>query len=297
MLIFLFFMINYDNALDDTPYDVEIIFDGEEHAVNYLVNGNTDNMEIDIPLDMIDGVFMVYVNDQVVDDERIILIENKIIVNYGQNIESVKLMGSHDISGAEPEPIDGIFYPRYHVSIFDNPKTMGQYITNDFITIGPHSQVTWSYYGDASVTLHSKNSDDQWDTGVILPQGYATVTFNKTGIYEYCEDSRINGVIVVMDDDGELLSSKFSDVFGNGSPLMYTEGLEPVLLYDNCKRYAYWLSEHQKEKIDLYEDYPRYPPWGNQIFPLVDFCVTNGDLVKTISGDHYRWEFQLENEN
>jgi len=223
----------------------------------------------------------------------IAIVITSISLAYNQEI---KLATGMMTSDEKPEPTDGIFYPRYHISIFHNPKTMWQYITNDFITIGPHSQVTWSNYGDTSVTINSKNSDDQWNTGVILPQGYATITFNKTGIYEYGEDSRINGVIVVMDDGGELLSSKFSDVFGNGSPLMYTEGMEPVLLYDNCKRYAYWLNEHGKEKIDLYEDYPRYPPWGNQIFPLVDFCVTNGDLVKTISGDHYRWEFQLGND-
>lgn len=102
VLILSFLMIIFDNAFDDTPYDIEIIFDENEYSVNYVVNGNTDNLEIEIPLIMIDGVFMVYVNDQVVDDERVILDGNKIIVNYGQNIESVKLMGSHDLGEAEP---------------------------------------------------------------------------------------------------------------------------------------------------------------------------------------------------
>ena len=111
VLILSFFVINYDNTLDDTPFDVEIIFDAEEYAVKYfVVNGNTDNIEIDIPLDMIDGVFMIYVNDQVVDDERVILVGNKIIVNYGQNIESVKLMGSHDLTECDVgfKNIDGV---------------------------------------------------------------------------------------------------------------------------------------------------------------------------------------------
>lgn len=104
ILILSFFVTNYDNTLDDTPYDIEIQFDAEEYSVNYfVVDGNTDNIEIEIPFDMIDGVFMVYVNDQVVDDERIILIGNKIIVNHDQNIESVKLIGSHDLGGLENE--------------------------------------------------------------------------------------------------------------------------------------------------------------------------------------------------
>ena len=104
ILILSFFIIIYDDTLDDTPYDIEIIFDEDEYSVNYfVVNGNTNNIEIDIPLDMIDGVFMIYVNDQVVDDERVTIDGNKVIVNYGQNIVSVKLMGSHDLSGEENE--------------------------------------------------------------------------------------------------------------------------------------------------------------------------------------------------
>ena len=104
ILVLSFFVISYDTGLGDTPDDIEVQFDAEEYSVNYfVVNGNTDNIEIDIPLDMIDGVFMIYVNDQVVDDERVILDGNKIIVNHDQNIESVKLMGSHDLGGLENE--------------------------------------------------------------------------------------------------------------------------------------------------------------------------------------------------
>ncbi len=95
-----FFVITYENSLDDAPYDVEVIFDAKEYSVTYLiVNGNTNDVEIDIPFDMIDGVFMIYINDQVVDDEKIAIDGNKVIVNYGQNIVSVKLMGFHDLSG------------------------------------------------------------------------------------------------------------------------------------------------------------------------------------------------------
>jgi len=92
-------------------------------------------------------------------------------------------------------------------------------------------------------------------------------------------------------------SEKYYEEFGSGSPLIYKNISKPVLDYDNCKRYAFWLTEHQKEKIDKYEDYPRYPPWGNQIFPLVDYCTTEGNLVKAIVDEKIHWEFQLENEN
>ena len=86
-------------------------------------------------------------------------------------------------------------------------------------------------------------------------------------------------------------SDKYYEEFGTGSPLIYKQTSKPVLNYENCDRYAYWLTEHQKEKIDRYEDYPRYPPWGNQIFPLVEFCTSNGDFVKLAAGDKIQWSF------
>ncbi len=191
----------------------------------------------------------------------------------------------------ESEPSDGIFYPRYHVSIYPNTKTMEQYATPDFITIGPNSQVTWSNYDDTNVSLNSVDPDNAWSTSVIPPDGYDTVTFEETGIYEYKGNAGIHGFVVVMDDDGQLLESKFSNVFGHTSPIVYNEGMKPVLLYDNCKRYVYWLNEHGHEDIHVPEDYPRYPPWGNQIFPLVEFCTNNGELVKTVTDNSIRWEF------
>lgn len=86
-------------------------------------------------------------------------------------------------------------------------------------------------------------------------------------------------------------SEKYYEEFDSGSPLIYLDTSNPVLDNDNCERYAYWLTKYQKEKLDRYEDYPRYPPWGNQIFPLVDYCIKNGDLIKTIVNDKIQWSF------
>lgn len=91
-------------------------------------------------------------------------------------------------------------------------------------------------------------------------------------------------------------SNKYDTVFDEGSPIQSKKTGETVLDADNCKRYAYWLTKYQKEKIDLYEDYPRYPPWGNEIFPLVNYCVDVGDLAKTVIDGDVLWRFQL-NEN
>lgn len=101
---FLNFVIDYDN-FDGPSYKLEIIFHEEEYAVEYLVvNGSTDHIEIDIPTDLIDGVFMIYVNGENVDDERVSIDGNNVIVNYNQNIETVKLIGYHEIGGLESEP-------------------------------------------------------------------------------------------------------------------------------------------------------------------------------------------------
>ena len=86
---------------------------------------------------------------------------------------------------------------------------------------------------------------------------------------------------------------KYYTVFGSGSPLVEIGTGNPLLSKDNCDRYAYWLSEHQKEKITIQEDFSvRYPPWGNQIFPLVEYCMKMGQLEKTVTDDVTRWEFQ-----
>lgn len=196
----------------------------------------------------------------------------------------------------DPSP-ESNFLQRYHISIFQNAKTMKQYVSPDFITIGLGEKVTWSNHDKIPHTMTSNDPEHMWSTGVILPNESATIAFDETGIYEYHGKPGTNGIIVVMNDDGQILESNFSEVFGPGSPLMYNDGLEPVFLYDNCKRYAYWLNEHSHEDIHVPEDYSRYPPWGNQIFPLVEFCTDHGKLIKTAEGNFVFWEFMVENED
>ena len=100
---FSYFVLDYTS--NGTPYDLEIIFHEEEYAVEYFViNGSTDFVEIDIPTDLIDGVFMIHVNSENIDDERVSIDGNNVIVNYGQNIETVKLFGSYDLGELESEP-------------------------------------------------------------------------------------------------------------------------------------------------------------------------------------------------
>ena len=91
---------------------------------------------------------------------------------------------------------------------------------------------------------------------------------------------------------------KFHEIFTPKGPLglkMITQHGDvhigsPAINDVNCMRYANWLTEFQKEKIDTREDYPRYPPWGNQIFPLVEYCNDNGHFEKNTIDD-IAWSF------
>ena len=103
-------------------------------------------------------------------------------------------------SVAESKKTSGTFYPRIHISIFPDTEST-QYVDPDFVTIGIGSQVTWSNYDSVPVSINSVDPDNAWSTTVISPDGYDTVTFEETGIYEYKGNEGIHGFIIVMDDD------------------------------------------------------------------------------------------------
>ena len=90
--------------------------------------------------------------------------------------------------------------------------------------------------------------------------------------------------IVILSQVNIYDYSKYRTVFGSGSPLAELNTGKPVLTAENCKRYAYWLTKHQKEKLTLQEDFSKkYPPWGDQIFPLVEHCTNTGQFEKTVT--------------
>lgn len=74
----------------------------------------------------------------------------------------------------------------------------------------------------------------------------------------------------------------------------------PVLNEENCVRYTVWLNEFQKEKVHRTEDFPRYPPWGNQIFPLVTYCESVGEFYHVLIEDSTTeiiWSFVPDEQN
>ena len=117
----------------------------------------------------------------------------------------------------------------------------------------------------------------------------------QNNVSQQAYDIRWNQCVEIEDSKEMLVfdSSLYYEEFGPGSPLIYQDTHKPVLHEVNCERYAYWMTEHQKEKPDFSENYPRYPPWGNQIFPLVEYCLDVGSLVKTSLSESVNWRFQL----
>ena len=148
--------------------------------------------------------------------------------------------------------------------------------------------------------FHSFSMGDDFLEFICDRPGYYRIEVSNGEIFP--ADILENFVCIDQKPEPEIIqetsfnSNLYYEEFGHGSPLIYLDSFEPVLDYDNCYRYAYWLTEHQKEKIDRYEDYPRYPPWGNQIFPLVDYCTDNGEFVKLVD-EKIQWKFDIYNED
>ncbi len=176
-------------------------------------------------------------------------------------------------------------------------------VTKEFID-SPHNYIFWVNNDIVPHTIVAE--DGSWSTGQIDSGTTGHMLFNQTGSYRYhvLENPDAGGRIYFEKAVPEVEptqepekkdvgfdSELFHEVLGEGSPLVYKNSSKPVLDFDNCERYANWLTVHQKEKIDKYEDYSRYPPWGNQIFPLVEFCTSNGDFLKFEVEDKLQWSF------
>jgi hypothetical protein len=146
---------------------------------------------------------------------------------------------------------------------------------------------------DDTVTATLTCNHNDWRNQEMITKNVLEYLKNKNCFSPALEETSIKNNLESKD---EFDSNKYTTISDEGSPLVEIGTGNVVLTEDNCHRYAYWLTKYQKEKIDRYEDYPRYPPWGNQIFPLVDYCTTSGDLVKTIVDDKIQWKFQI-NEN
>lgn len=89
----------FSSFLNSTPYDLSFQFNEEEYSVEFsVVNGYTESLEIIIPENTIDIVYGLEVNGKNFDDnKRVILDGNRIFIDYGDEIKTVKLLGARDM--------------------------------------------------------------------------------------------------------------------------------------------------------------------------------------------------------
>jgi hypothetical protein len=196
----------------------------------------------------------------------------------------------HVIDNEEMKLMIEFFQSRYHTSMI---TYSGPYVILNATNVWGETVSLVMQPLDDIITATLTCNHNDWRKQEIITENVLDYLQNKNCFAPTLEETmHKNNAEPGPDYD----SNKYDTVFDDGSPIQSKKTGETVLDADNCKRYAYWLTKYQKEKIDLYEDYPRYPPWGNEIFPLVNYCVDVGDLEKTVIDGDVLWRFQL-NEN
>lgn len=89
-----------------------------------------------------------------------------------------------------------------NVTIIQGSTIMKHNLSPSEITIEVGKQVTWYNDDDAS---HWIDADDgSWSSGLIFPQSYFTMKFEKAGIYTYHGQPWITGTVIVTEKRNEL---------------------------------------------------------------------------------------------
>jgi len=134
------------------------------------------------------------------------------------------------------------------------------------------------------------------DPGPVLENGYCLSRGVKLVFEPVFEPKPSKGTIThekIFTKDGPLQICKIQEDGDKNCG-------SPVLNEENCVRYTVWLNEFQKEKLHRTDDFPRYPPWGNQIFPLVDYCESVGEFYHVLIEDSTTeiiWSFVPDEQN
>lgn len=81
------------------------------------------------------------------------------------------------------------------------------------VVLGKNNTVTWINRDDTAHIFTSDFENNSWSTGLLNPGESSSVTFNKTGIYEYhgTPGPWITGSVVVLPSDYDIEKLPFSD--------------------------------------------------------------------------------------
>ena len=124
---------------------------------------------------------MIHVNGENVDDERASIDGNNVIINYGQNIETVKLFGSYDLSELESEPEiknnnDSPYTTLMKYETAPIPEGFVSYVSEElgFSINHPESwkvQTNWPDDGfppTIVISVNGETSTENYDTSLII---------------------------------------------------------------------------------------------------------------------------------
>ncbi len=95
-------------------------------------------------------------------------------------------------------------------------------------------------------------------------------------------------------EDADFDITKYEVLAAPGSPLIYQNTLMPVLDVENCKRVADdYTNEGRWELVTRQTMNNSEAPWGNQLYPLMDYCTSIGKYeLKTLDGN-INWSYTL----
>ena len=88
-------------------------------------------------------------------------------------------------------------------------------------------------------------------------------------------------------------ATKYQVLAAPGSPLIYKDTLMPVLDVENCKRVAEGYTKAGEWNLYTRESTNFEAPWKNQVFPLMDYCISIGKYELNTLDGNIKWRSAL----
>lgn len=88
-------------------------------------------------------------------------------------------------------------------------------------------------------------------------------------------------------------TAKYEELHPPGGLLIHKDTLKPVLDADNCQRVAKQHTKYESWEMHTRENppYSTYPPWKNQILPLMNYCQSIGTFELKTADGNINWSF------
>ena len=173
----------------DRDYNLRALFNDDDNTVEYSVlDAKTNSVEIYLPTYFIDTVWMVYVNGEKVDDNRITVNENYLTVKYKDPIETVKLFGATDLY-EDLNQYERLIIPK------SSSLVNQQQLPPIVMRIG--ETVVIENKDETAHNIVINGLDVTIPT--LLPNDNYNIVMNKTGIFDYSIKPWLTGQITVED--------------------------------------------------------------------------------------------------